>query len=881
MSDEPLTAEELASDPELRRAYEQIDRERARTAARAERAERAGQPAEEPGDGGDEIMIDDAPELEPEPARNPQDVVEEVVRLLSDGEAGSYMRAVDLLARTEKGAFGAAFDQIKARTQVGIVDLRSAVNERVKELRRDNLASPAGDVAPRYQNTQAGLVFNAANGSQRLLTIGWVARIVREVRPVCKTIEMPDFHQFELEIIFTETGERRVFRVPSGQFDKLAWINRHLGARGQRGVGPYSNQYLIEAVRSLSDGFEVIHTSYFLGWHKDGERWGWHDAGGRIDRDGRVPGWEGRPSLDGYELPDPPAMGEARDCVRQMLDLLDVGPDRLTAPLLCQTVRACLGPTDWSTHSSGQPESQKSSVIAAFGAAYGRRISRTSIPAAWNDTAGRLEEALYECRHAPLLIDDRSDETTFSERGDRKMGRIFRAQGNRKPRDRMRVWGTHGGSPGTALSGRPYGTIMSTGEELPSSYSAAARVLLLNFERGDIDLACLTLAQNRAAEGVFARAMAAYVQWLARDGMGDFIEGNELDELREKVRGDQDKGQRSADIIADLTIGMQTFLDFAVKIDALAKKEASSILARCKAGLVEAVGEHKEIIAEERDAERFCRLLSAAILSGNVYLAGRDNQLEPPPEPTRYGWEHAGILRPIHGAKPAGAVAGEEIWIDRELLPSVLQRILPTSADPFTRHLPAQLKTAGVLRLEAPRDGGEVKRTTAWCRRRMWGSQRSVLVIPTERILGIREDGWTAQERESLEEHWRGQRYPANWCVGVSKLMQEYHVEPPPFFDEILWRKVIRLAVDFMGRFGQCGEHGWKEIELFGVQLSANPLERFHGVLLHSAFSPLVELTKDEARFDGGPIPKKKFASPEGVKAALLWNLREAYEAEE
>src|SRR5690606_22514717 len=61
-------------------------------------------------------------------------------------------------------------------------------------------------------------------------------------------------------------------------------------------------------------------------------------------------------------------------------------------------------------------------------------------------------------------------------------------------------------------------TVISTGEQMPLLTSVRARTLNLEFGRGAIDSGKLTEAQRIASRGIFGRAMAGYIAFLAKPG---------------------------------------------------------------------------------------------------------------------------------------------------------------------------------------------------------------------------------------------------------------------------------------------------------------------------------------------------------------------------
>ena len=61
----------------------------------------------------------------------------------------------------------------------------------------------------------------------------------------------------------------------------------------------------------------------------------------------------------------------------------------------------------------------------------------------------------------------------------------------------------------------PRGLIASTGEEVPGGQSLRARMVIVEVQRGDVKLDVLTLAQRDAVQGIYAKAMAGFIRWLA------------------------------------------------------------------------------------------------------------------------------------------------------------------------------------------------------------------------------------------------------------------------------------------------------------------------------------------------------------------------------
>jgi len=109
----------------------------------------------------------------------------------------------------------------------------------------------------------------------------------------------------------------------------------------------------------------------------------------------------------------------------------------------------------------------------------------------------------------------------------------------------------------------PRGLVLSTGEDMPSGQSLRSRLLTLEVDKrngsNSVDWAKLTIAQSNAARGLYAEAMAGFVQFIA--SQYEDVK-RELKELIGELRGRATQGdvhRRLPEIIANLTCGLIYF----------------------------------------------------------------------------------------------------------------------------------------------------------------------------------------------------------------------------------------------------------------------------------------------------------------------------------
>src|SRR5262249_45228374 len=173
----------------------------------------------------------------------------------------------------------------------------------------------------------------------------------------------------------------------------------------------------------------------------------------------------------------------------------------------------------------------------------------------------------------------------------READRLFRAQGNRAGRMRMRADAT------MQAEKPPRGLILSTGEDVPRGQSLRSRIFVLEVSPGDVKLDLLTTCQRDAAAGLYAQALAGFIRWLAAT-YGDVRARlrQEQAELRDKTRTDGQHA-RTPGIVADLAIGLRYFLDFAKVAGAVNAEQAAALFARGWKAIAEAASAQAEQIA--------------------------------------------------------------------------------------------------------------------------------------------------------------------------------------------------------------------------------------------------------------------------------------------
>jgi hypothetical protein len=233
-------------------------------------------------------------------------------------------------------------------------------------------------------------------------------------------------------------------------------------------------------------------------------------------------------------------------------------------------------------------------------------------PANWTWTANALERQTFLTKDALLLIDDFVPGDDPRRRLHIEADRIFRGAANRAGRGRMTA------DINMRPEYYPRGMIIATGEDLPSGLSLNARIEVVHMRQGDIDAKRLSVAQAIAAAGTLAAAMAGYVGWIAECDKASFR--SRLDELRAYARKTVTGHRRTPDNAADLMLGIESFLDFALAIGAVDDSELEHHRTVAWSALLQGTVEQAQVLHDQNPADNFVEMLAAAIHSGRAHL---------------------------------------------------------------------------------------------------------------------------------------------------------------------------------------------------------------------------------------------------------------------
>lgn len=524
-------------------------------------------------------------------------------------------------------------------------------------------------------------------------------------------------------------------RVSAARFPRMEWVISNWGTKAIVVAGQGNTDRLREAIQRLSPNVHRRREYIHSGWRRIDDRWVYLTAGAVIDANGTVDGIAVRlqGSQERLALPAPPTGDELRQAIRASIDLLDVAPDAVTAPLLGGTFRAPLNEVrqaDSGIIVHGQTGTGKSEVVALHQQHFGADYDRLNLPASWESTANALEAQAFRFKDAVLVIDDYVP--TGDPRDDRvlnqKMGRVARGGGNRSGRGRMNADGS------LRPDYQPRAQIIVTAEDLPRGQSILARNTLLELRHGDVHLGRLTIAQRQARDGIFTKTMAGYIQFLAGrlDTIRDEI-AEQLATIRDAIRTPSMHG-RTPEAAAQWLVGWHYFTEFAESAGAITPEESRALWHRVETAITGVAGRQAEHHQAEDPVARFLQSIEAALANGDAHIDSAAG--DEPDNPAAWGWELRRVGtgdfetdRWTRRGQLIGWQRGEDLWLEPEAAFAVAQAMAVRTGSPIAVQPRTLYKRMAERKLIVSADDGRntLKQTLA-------GARRRVILISTRHI---------------------------------------------------------------------------------------------------------------------------------------------------
>ncbi len=354
---------------------------------------------------------------------------------------------------------------------------------------------------------------------------------------ITKTIHLDDGQdtQRALELTARLQEVEKTFQLTLPEFLRMDWALAELGSAAILEPGLMVKDRARAAIQALSGKTPIEKVYTHTGWTvNDGTPFFLH-AHGAIGPNGTEFG--NKVALgDGcthFCLPAPPTGEELSDSVKAALAILESFPSWLGHVLLTAPFIPIVLDPDFAIHLSGRTGTGKSELASLVQRFYGQAMDARNLPASWNSTENYLVEMAFILKNVAMGTDD------FNPRGGdyevrswhRKADVVFRSQGNRSGRGRLRADIT------ARPTHFPRGLIFSTGEDTPTGQSLRARMLILELSRSDFEITSLTPHQKAAGKGLYSQTLSAFIAWVAERYTEIWGEGSRdrVEELRDQA----------------------------------------------------------------------------------------------------------------------------------------------------------------------------------------------------------------------------------------------------------------------------------------------------------------------------------------------------------
>ena len=412
------------------------------------------------------------------------------------------------------------------------------------------------------------------------------------------------------------------------------------------------------AVQCISGIYPTIRAYGFTGWKKINGKYLYLCNSGAIGADGFHS--DITVKLDGNMTAyDMPTLG-TKEGVRQSLELSALMPYSLLSAAyrspLCEFFK-----NDVSVFISGSTGIFKSELTALVQAHFGSEFNGRYLPDCWNSTANSIGKRGFMAKDAVFTIDE------FKPSGSQTQVRLLHKKADDVLRDAANGSGRGRMNPDGSLKKTFYcrGVIVSSGEDLPKGQSLQARLISIQLKPGSVDKAELSKAQEKSKGGVYAGAMALYIQWIADKAGKDFEQAlhARFIEIRDSLYDRMDAAHdRTPSNFSQMLLGLDTFLTFAVDKGYISQEERNHHFSNAILEAVTLGNAQTSDQSSENEVDIFLESISSLVSSGYGHLCNLQNGQ--PKNPLSWGWENDGIKFYAPRGIQIGWTDGSDVWLN-------------------------------------------------------------------------------------------------------------------------------------------------------------------------------------------------------------------------
>lgn len=410
-------------------------------------------------------------------------------------------------------------------------------------------------------------------------------------------------------------------KVSAKEFPSMAWTFKEWGNQAILEAGQNTKDLVRHAIQVQSHSAERKTVFTHTGWRDVDNQWVYLTGSGAVGNESILVALP--EALQRYHLPLTVDKEKEFDAIRTSLAFLEIGNSDLTVPLYAllwlSALTTLLSPMpNFSGYAYGDTGTFKTTVGILLLSHFGDFSSASNL-SNFDDTANAIEKRGFVLKDTLTVLDDYhpSAQRKDSQNKEQLAQRLLRAYSNRTARDRL--------NSDTTSKGRytPRGMLLVTGEELVQLQSTLARVLVLEFRKGDIDQRKMTVLQRNAE--LLPHAMTSFLHWL-REHMADARDAfpDEFKKLREmaSIEGTHKKLPEQT---AFLQFAMQIMVSWAVDTGALREAEGQRLLKESWNIFTRLSERQSQRISDDEPVKRFFDILNALITQGLVRINDRNH----------------------------------------------------------------------------------------------------------------------------------------------------------------------------------------------------------------------------------------------------------------
>jgi hypothetical protein len=442
--------------------------------------------------------------------------------------------------------------------------------------------------------------------------------LVKSVRTIIEDDGTDRRSQYKIEA--EKQGVVRAGVVSDADFQKMQWPRSLLGFGAT--VFPHMNEEARVAIQLTTKMLEEQVIYVASGWRViNGEAVFLHASGAigwSIENDPAIPPLKAslKETLQHIRLPASPTGQQLQKAVRASLGLLEVAEPSVSVPLLAAVYRAPLGESDFAMHFHGLTGSLKTTIAVVGQQHFGKDFTDKKLPAYWNATSNFNQERLFSAKDVLTVVDDFVPKGPQNEieRWHQKFDEVVRSATDGALRGRLRSSGEERPSHG------PRGLILSTGEVVPKGESILARVVNVEVKPHSVNKQKLNQCQDDATAGLYAQSMSGYLLWLSQGYSTLRTRVHQrIRELRLSATK-SDQHLRTPENLANLGVGIEMFLKFALAKQAITPVEFQKRWDHCWETLI-TLGAAQNVQQQNEDPIREAlRLLASADQAGQIFF---------------------------------------------------------------------------------------------------------------------------------------------------------------------------------------------------------------------------------------------------------------------